>query len=144
MYRMTDLLNVFMAATMIPFIIPLHIAIVNGDYILALLVAFSGISSSIYHLHENQKHQMTGFSYSIFNTSYWDTIFINIDRIAAIILVIYKLYYIQNITGILLYDGFIALMLMTMSETYFRYHCWEYIFLHTAWHVYAAFLLAMY
>ena len=58
----TKIENWFMAATMLPFLLPAMMAVQRGEWVTALLILASGASSALYHAAESQKHKMTGIN----------------------------------------------------------------------------------
>ena len=139
----TDNSNMFMAATMLPFLIPFYMEISKSSYITAILIAFSGLSSALYHLHESQKHQLMGFSLSpTLSSPSWNYLLINVDRLGAVMLGSWKLMHLRDFSWIR--DGAIAIGLMALSETVYRHEQTNYMILHTMWHLMAAYLLCVY
>lgn len=130
--------NVFMALTMVPFAFPFYVAIQDTEYTLALLIAFSGLASAMYHLYESQKHGLRGFPNSRFNSPEWNTILINIDRTAAALLFLWKATHIEQITLTMLYFVAGAFLVLGLSETADDY---AYLIWHSLWHFSAATLL---
>jgi len=142
----TDELNIFMSLTMLSFFIPCWVENYRGNYVTSTLITISATASAVYHLHESQKHQLQGYSEAkVLNSAEWNQILINIDRVAAITLGIWKYIHLStNINYYMIRDGIIALLLMTISETVYRHNCWEYIVTHTLWHFMAAYMLSVY
>jgi len=131
-----------MAATMIPFIFPAMLAVAERDFITAACIVASGAASAFYHAIESQKHQLSGVS-ATFASPRWNTIFINLDRAAAVLLAL-RMMQILGVYYIL--DNYMwriafAVAAMIISETVYRHEKWYYMAYHTFWHISAALLL---
>lgn len=137
--------NWWMAISNIGFVWPLCIACVKGQEAFVGFIAFSCISSAIYHFYESQKHNLPGGSKrSVFSSKNWNEILINVDRAASGLLIVYtllELYYIDRVGEFLLHAWWLvllALATMTISETVYRHETHNYVFYHTLWHFLAA------
>lgn len=140
---MTDSYNIFMAATMLPFVVPFYAELARGEVWLAALIACSGLSSALYHLHESQKHRLRGLSGSRLSSAWWNQILINADRFFAGCLFLVKFARVQQFTAPLVCTALFALAIMAVSETVYRRELNGYIVTHAAWHFLAAALLVL-
>lgn len=140
---MIDLHNIFMVATMLPLIVPFWVELKHGDVWLATLIACSGLASALYHLHESQKHCLCGLSGSPLNLAQWNWILINFVRFFAVCLFMIKLVRFEELNAPFVYTALLALAIMSVSETVYRYERNGYIVTHTAWHILVAVLLLL-
>ena len=96
-----------------------------------LVLTGAMLSSMMYHLIENQKHQMPGIG--IANAPYWNSAYINLDRYFAFLSAltlfswphfkVYQFYCVASFAS------------MTISETLFRQEKYFYLIFHTIWHL---------
>ena len=136
-FNIINMENIVVACSNFYAIFPIVANINKGYYFQACIISFSAISSFIYHLFEKNKHNMPGMS--ICRDDWYQILFINIDRLAAISAVII---YASNYHVLINYWYFLllALFILLLSE-YDRHKKFPYIPLHIIWH-FSAFHLA--
>ncbi len=141
--------NWWMAASNAGFLYPLWLAYASSRTGFLVLTALAGASSAFYHLHESQKHGLPGGMVCRFTSERWNTVLINIDRVAAVALSAYTLSELAASGTLVAFAArtcvpvLIALGAMTVSETVYRHETHNYALFHTVWHLLAAFVLSV-
>jgi uncharacterized membrane protein len=126
--KMTDtkIQNLFLAITNL---IALPTIIHTQHYLNKVIVIFAMVASILMHLSE-KKHNLSGIH--PFNRFAW--LFLQIDRVVALISGLYVLYMVPAFTPKLLAIGIAGLSCMAISEHIAKEINW-FVFWHTCWHI---------
>lgn len=128
--------NLIVASSNLVAILPLISAAKRSDYLVFGGLFSAMFFSSLYHAMETEKHQFPGLFGKGFGKKF-HKIFINCDRISAILAIITVLFnYHQNIDKFAIQQSVIGITYLMISELKPNSY-WVYILTHCLWHIMA-------